>query len=46
MRVYPPYVFEILRYQDETLSWSAISIEAGQTARMCMLAWVYTDGKS
>ena len=28
-----------------TGSWSADSIEPGQTAQMCMLTWLYTDGK-
>ena len=29
----------------ETCSWSASSIESGQTARMCRLAWLYTGGR-
>ena len=28
-----------------TCSWSSNSIEPGQTALMCMLAWFYTDSK-
>ena len=27
-------------------SWSANSIEPGQIARMCRLAWLYIDGKA
>ena len=27
-------------------SWLGISKEPGQTARMCMLAWLYTCGKA
>ena len=30
---------------DDNLSWSANSIEPGQTAWMCRLPWLYTDGK-
>ena len=29
----------------KTWSWSANSIEPGQTAKICRLAWLYTGGK-
>ena len=27
------------------IRWLIHSVEPGQTVRMCMLAWLYTDGK-
>ena len=46
----PPYIFVTVHYhfrdiKMKTWNWSANSIEPGQTARMCSLAWLYTGGK-
>ena len=44
----PPSIFgtTCITFRDmKTQSWSANSIEPGQTARMCRLAWLYTGGK-
>ena len=32
-------------FRSELLSWSANSIEPGQTVQMFWLAWLYTSGK-
>ena len=43
--IFRPVHFHFRDIKMKTLSWSAKSIEPGQTAQMCRLAWLYTGGK-